>query len=178
MAQGRYGRDDARRGAGFSLIELVIVIIVVGTIGAVAVPLMAPMMLNFVYTKQITDGQEHARLIVERIGREMRSSVGFTGDSENVTSATTLQFQFEEDLGNGTSAPAVTVQYAFNSTTQELTRSENGGPALLMGRVKNLVFRDSGAGSTVPSLEIEMEVDYANDGSTDVNLWTKLYSHQ
>lgn len=118
-------RLDRNRQDGFSLIELVMVMIVLGVLGAVA---LYPMMTNTIQAynyasrQEITSGQ--LRVGLERIARELRE-VEETGGSFSFTIGTVNRVGFTKTDGvtviiDGSVLPNVSIQYSTPALTRNL----------------------------------------------------------
>jgi prepilin-type N-terminal cleavage/methylation domain-containing protein len=117
---------------GFSLIELIIVIITVGIIAAATAPIFMSGFDAFFWMRDATDTQAQGELAIDRVAREIRAidpSVDF--DSTALPTASQIKFKFPKYDGTSTTE---WVTYALQGTN--LMRNTD----LLASNVTSLVF--------------------------------------
>lgn len=106
------------RARGFTLIEMIMAIVVLGIVAAIGAPLLAGSMQVFAAAAPEVDTLSKARYAMERVARELRS-VSYTGSAYDLT-LTASSASFTRTDGTAvvlTAAPPV------------LTIAYNGGPA-------------------------------------------------
>lgn len=120
----------AGRAGGFTLIELVAVIIVVGIVAVVGANIMREAVSAYLGGKDVVQADSQAKLAIERMMREIKD-VRTPADLTTIT-ATTLTFV---DINGNT------ISYVWTAGTQILTRSLNAGTAQpLADNVSSLAF--------------------------------------
>jgi prepilin-type N-terminal cleavage/methylation domain-containing protein len=117
-------RHFAVRAAGFSLIELVVAMVVIGALLAVAAPVFSTALQAYVESNDRLGTIGKARYATERIARELRE-VSFSGGAYAFTSMTPTSVRFTNVGGNTvtvTAAPPVaTLGYTAPNVTATLT---------------------------------------------------------
>jgi len=145
------------RRQGWTLIEVVTVLVVVGVIAAVGARMMSGMFLSYFTPRDITNSDAQARVGFERMTRELRQIRSATATDLDV--ASTAQVRFNDTDGNG-------VCFYRDAATSRLMRSADGpatacgstGPQPLSDFVSNLFFRY-----------------YTNDGTTTTAAPASVY---
>lgn len=61
-----------RRGAGFSLVELIVVIVLVGILAALGSQMLGHTVQSFAFSRDVTKGDWQARVALERLTRDLR----------------------------------------------------------------------------------------------------------
>jgi prepilin-type N-terminal cleavage/methylation domain-containing protein len=150
-----------RRQPGFSLVELIVVIVVLGIIAGMGAIVVRDGMLGYLRGREITSADWQGRLALERITRELRNiaSPNYSGIAAAACGTSTFAFS---DID------ATPISYTQNTTT--LLR--NGQP--LADNVTALRFyclqNDGQTYSTVPSavyfVTVSMVVGTANTSAT------------
>ncbi|NOX09768.1 MAG: prepilin-type N-terminal cleavage/methylation domain-containing protein [Gammaproteobacteria bacterium] len=98
------------KSSGFSLIEMVIVIVILGIISAIFAQVLGQQLKAALVSAELSELTPQARLPMERLARELRNAQ----DSQVViTSSTSIRFKM---LG---SSPIPTVEYRLNGTSLE-----------------------------------------------------------
>lgn len=69
---------------GFTLIELILVIALVGIIAAVVGPFLGQVLGNFVDARQLSERERQAALVLERFGRDVRNASEYTLSNGNL----------------------------------------------------------------------------------------------
>lgn len=127
---------------GFSLIELIVVIVILGTVASMGAVVIRDGMLGYLRGREITSADSQARLALERITRELRDVAAPNYSNISATSCNNSTFEFSD-------INAVQISYTRSTTT--LLR--NGQP--LADNVSGLRFyclqSDGQTYSTVPS---------------------------
>lgn len=144
---------------GFTLIELIVVIVVLGTIASMGAVVLRDGMLGYLRGREITSADWQGRLALERMTRELRDVAPSLGGTVNIanTSCNSSTFAFSD-------IEAAPISYTQSATT--LLR--NGQP--LADNVTGLRFyclqSDGQTYSTVPSavyyVTVSMIVSTAN----------------
>jgi prepilin-type N-terminal cleavage/methylation domain-containing protein len=106
-----------RRSPGWTLIEVVVALAVVGIIAAIGGRLIAGLFDSYFAARDITNSDAQARVAFERMTRELRL-VRSTAATD-LDPASTAQFRFIDADGNG-------VCYYRNAATNQLMRSADG----------------------------------------------------
>lgn len=78
--------------SGFSLFEMVVVIVVLGIVTAVAAPFMSASFQSYFTGKDISETDWQARVALERMSRELRSVRAPAGSNLIITSASDITF--------------------------------------------------------------------------------------
>jgi len=114
------------RSAGFTLIELIMVIMLVGILGAASIPLLSNSFRAFETTQTNLVTLSKLRYATERMAREIRD-VQYTGGAYAIVmGATTLQFTKNDAAGSTVvtitgAPPLVTLQYSTPAMSAVLT---------------------------------------------------------
>ena len=149
---------------GFTLIELVMTILILGILAGVGIPLTGSLIDSMAYSIYRKDLSEQAEVILRRISREMRR----LKDSQSVITADGTTYRFV-DIDNNT------IQFTLNGT--DLERELNGQTDILAVGVTafNLSYLDDQENViTTPSVGvqgtniklIDISVTLAAGGST------------
>jgi len=149
-ARIRSSSVDARRRQqdGFTLIEVLTVLIILAVVAAVGARLMSSMFQSYFAARDITNSDAQARVAFERMTRELRQIRSATATDLDVASA--AQVRFIDTDGNG-------VCFYRDAATNRLMRSADG-PATACGATSAQPLADFVAGLNF--------FYYANDGST------------
>lgn len=113
------------RQAGYSLIELLVVMLILGVVGAAITTTTVSAFRTRTYQQQMADAQFEARLVFERVRQEVRAA-------RRVESGTpdTVTFWLDEDF-DGLQQPAELVTYQVVSTGEpgrfEVVRFDDAG---------------------------------------------------
>jgi prepilin-type N-terminal cleavage/methylation domain-containing protein len=150
------------RQFGFSLVELIVVIVVLGIIASMGAVVVRDGMLGYLRGREITSADWQGRLALERISRELRDIAPPAGGVANITNASCGSSTFAFSDIN-----AAQISYAQSTTT--LMR--NGQP--LADNVSGLRFYclQSNVQATVTPaavyyVTVSMTVSTANTGIT------------
>lgn len=134
LMKNRYGFTSSpvklrslERGAGFTLLELTMVIVLLAIIAGATVPLMFKIIDGWGIARQQNDISESARLAMDRMIREIRQ----IKDTNSITTAGADIFQFVDTNNN-------TVRFDLVSNT--LRRSQAGAVYNLADNVTALSF--------------------------------------
>src|SRR2546429_356065 len=149
-ARIRSSSVDARRRLqrGWTLIELLTVIIILAVITAVGARLMSSMFQSYFTARDITNSDAQARVAFERMTRELRQIRSATATDLDVASS--AQVRFIDTDGNG-------VCFYRDAATNRLMRSADG-PATACGTTSAQPVADFVSGLTF--------FYYLNDGIT------------
>ncbi len=121
-------RDEPHtRQSGFSLIEMIMVIITVGIIAFAVAPIFTSGFQALFWSRDVTDTTAQAELAMERMTREIRGV-----DPANITTFTSSQLGFTL---NG-----IPIVYSRNSSQNTLLRTASGSADILASRVMSLAF--------------------------------------
>ncbi len=156
-------RSSILRQRGFSLVELIVVIVVLGIVASMGAIVVRDGMLGYLRGREITGADWQGRLALERITRELRdvAAPNFSNIAATACDATTFTFS------DVTSTP---ISYTQNTTT--LLR--NGQPLADNLAVNGLRFyclqSDGQTYTTTPSavyyVTVSMIVSTANTSAT------------
>jgi prepilin-type N-terminal cleavage/methylation domain-containing protein len=114
---------------GFSLIEMIIVIVTVGIIAFATAPIFMSGFQAFFWVRDVTDLGGQAELAMDRMAREIRGI-----DPANITTFTETQLSFNL---NGTTP----VTYSRDAGQKRLLRTVSGNADLLASNVDSLTFK-------------------------------------
>ncbi len=146
-----------RRERGWTLIEMVIVIIVFAIVATIGARLMSTMFLSYFTARDITSSDAQARVAFERMTRELRQIRSAT--AADLDPASTAQVRFIDSDGNG-------VCFYRDAATNRLMRSDDG-PATACGATRPQPLSDFVTGLNF--------VYYVNDGRTTTAAATAVY---
>jgi prepilin-type N-terminal cleavage/methylation domain-containing protein len=119
-----------RRERGFTLVEAVIVIVLVGIMAALGGLMLTTAFRSYLLGRDISVADAHGRVAVERMVRELAAARSATAGDLNIGVANEIAF---------TDTGGTVIHYA--RAGNQLTRDENGGPArLLADNVTALTF--------------------------------------
>ncbi len=156
-------RSSILRQRGFSLVELIVVIVVLGIVASMGAIVVRDGMLGYLRGREITSADWQGRLALERIARELRDIAPSSGATINITNASCGSTAFTYSDIN-----AAPISYTQSATT--LLR--NGQP--LADNVTGLRFyclqNDGQTYTTTPSavyyVTISMVVATTNTSAT------------
>ncbi len=116
-------RPGVIRRGGWTLVELVMVIVLVGSLAAMGAGLLSSVFRSYFASRDITSSDGQARAAFERITRELRQVRSATATDLDIASAT--QLRFIDTDGNG-------VCFYRDAANNRLMRSADG-PATACG---------------------------------------------
>ena len=157
---GASTRFPIRRQLGFSLVELIVVIVVLGIIASMGAIVVRDGMLGYLRGREITSADWQGRLALERITRELRDAAAIAvGSCDNSISPFTFAYS---DIN------AAQISYTLNTSTLQ----RNGQP--LADNVTGLHFyclQNNGqtyttAPAAVYYVTVSMIVSTANTSAT------------
>ena len=146
-----------QRRDGFTLVELLTVIIILAVVAAVGARLMSGMFRSYFAARDITSSDAQARVAFERMTRELRQIRSATATDLDVASA--AQVRFIDMDGNG-------VCFYRDAATNRLMRSADG-PASACGATSAQPLADFVAGL--------LFAYYLNDGRTTTAVPASVY---
>jgi prepilin-type N-terminal cleavage/methylation domain-containing protein len=129
--QGLHPR--ARRGGGFTLVEMVLVIMLAGIIFSLGSVMLGKVFSSYAMKRDTTDADWQAKVALERMTRELRAVRLATAADLDIASAT--QIRFVDTDGNG-------VCFYRNGAANRLMRSADG-PATSCGATDPQVLADN-----------------------------------
>jgi prepilin-type N-terminal cleavage/methylation domain-containing protein len=109
-------RSTAFRFAGFTLIEVVITLIVIGVLATIGATLMSRGFLSYFVGREIARDDTQGRLALERMARELRTVRGTADLNIGVANQITIT-DFDQNV----------IVYRRNAGTSRLERSQDGG---------------------------------------------------
>ena len=92
-------RRIAGNGSGFTLVEMVIVIVLVGIVFAIGGTLLRQMFNSYFSTTDISEADWQGKIAIERMTRELRAIRSYTASDLDTTSGS--QIRFMDFDGNG-----------------------------------------------------------------------------
>lgn len=155
-----------RKKAGFTLIEFIMVIVILGIMAGVGLPLMAEISQAWLLHKDTREIAESARIAIDRMMRDIRRAV-------SITSADTANLQF-------TDIDISVITFDISSTT--LRRTEAAATNALADNVDSLSFTyydDSDAQIATPVVtpsdikRIEVDLTFSL-GDTQFNIRSQV----
>jgi len=146
-----------RRERGWTLIEMVMVVVVFSIVATIGARLMSTMFLSYFTARDITSSDAQARVAFERMTRELRQIR--TATAADLDPASAAQVRFIDSDGNG-------VCFYRDAATNRLMRSADG-PATACGTTLPQPLSDFVAGLNF--------VYYVNDGRTTTATATAVY---
>jgi len=120
-------KKPTKTQGGFTLIELVLVIIIVGIILAGSSNLMAQGFRSFIATRDILNENRQTSIAIESMIRDLHA-IRSTSD---ITSASSATITFNDTAGNS---------IAYSKSGSILTRTENSEPQILADNLPDLSF--------------------------------------
>ena len=142
---------------GWTLIEVVVVLIILAIVVAVGGRMMTNMLRSYFAARDITSSDAQARVGFERMTRDLRQIRSATATDLDVASG--VQVRFIDSDGNG-------VCFYRDAATNRLMRSEDG-PATACGATRPQPLSDFVTGLNF--------VYYLNDGRTATTVPTSVY---
>lgn len=109
-------RSTAFRPAGFTLIEVVITLIVIGVLATIGATLMSRGFLSYFVGREIARDDAQGRLALERMARELRTVRSTADLNIGVANQITIT-DFDQNV----------IVYRRNAGTSQLERSQDGG---------------------------------------------------
>jgi prepilin-type N-terminal cleavage/methylation domain-containing protein len=159
---GTHIRFPTPRQLGFSLVELIVVVVVLGIVASMGAVVIRDGMLGYLRGREITSADWQGRLALERIARELRDAAPSSAGVANITAASCGSSTFAFSDINATS-----ISYTQSTTT--LLR--NGQP--LADNVTGLRFyclQSNVQATTTPSevyyVTVSMVVSTENTSAT------------
>jgi len=147
----------SRPARGWTLIEVLTVLIILAVVAAVGARLMSSMFQSYLAARDITNSDAQARVAFERMTRELRQIRSATATDLDVASA--AQVRFIDMDGNG-------VCFYRDAATNRLMRSADG-PATACGTTSAQPVADFVSGLTF--------FYYLNDGITTTATVASVY---
>jgi prepilin-type N-terminal cleavage/methylation domain-containing protein len=144
------------REPGWTLIEMVMVLVVFGIVATIGATMMSGMFRSYFLARDITSSDAQARVAFERMTRELRQIRSATATDLDVASG--AQVRFIDSEGNG-------VCFYRDAATNRLMRSADG-PATACGATNPQPLADFVSGLNF--------FYYTNDGSTTTILPTAV----
>jgi prepilin-type N-terminal cleavage/methylation domain-containing protein len=146
-----------QRDHGWTLIELVMVLVVFGIVATIGATMMSGMFRSYFLARDITNSDAQARVAFERMTRELRQVRSATAADLDV--ASTAQVRFIDSDGNG-------VCFYRDAATNRLMRSADG-PATACGATSPQPLSDFVSGL--------LFAYYLNDGRTTTAVPASVY---
>jgi prepilin-type N-terminal cleavage/methylation domain-containing protein len=109
-------RSTASRLAGFTLIEVVITLIIMGVLATIGATLMSRGFLSYFVGREIARDDAQGRLALERMARELRTVRSTADLNIGVANQITIT-DFDQNV----------IVYRRNAGTSQLERSQDGG---------------------------------------------------
>ncbi|HEU5338382.1 MAG TPA: type II secretion system protein [Sulfuricaulis sp.] len=131
--QSRSAPLDRRHGHGFTLIEMVLVIILVGIVFSMGSVMLGKVFSSYSAKQDIADADWQAKVALERIARELRAVR--TPTAADLDVASTAQVRFIDTDGNG-------VCFYRNAGANRIMRSADG-PATACGTTSPQILADN-----------------------------------
>ena len=113
-------RSKAFRLAGFTLIEVVITLIIIGVLATIGATLMSRGFLSYFVGSEIARDDAQGRLALERMARELRTVRSTADLNVGVANQVTIT-DFDRNV----------IVYRRNAGTSQLERSQDGGATFL-----------------------------------------------
>jgi hypothetical protein len=153
---------------GITLAELLVACAALGLVGAAVVMIHGSVVQTYVVGSNKTEVQQNARVVLERIGRQIRE----TTTSLTAATATSLSFTLSDPV-TGIPTPGVAVTYALAGNTLTCTglcddQTVSAQPVTVIGGVKTLTFAYRGADDAV----LPFPVTPANVRRVDITVQT------
>ncbi|MDR3476531.1 MAG: prepilin-type N-terminal cleavage/methylation domain-containing protein [Gammaproteobacteria bacterium] len=121
-------RHSLKKTGGFTLIELVVVIMVISIIAAIGSRILSQSFSNYFKNKNLVESDWQPRIALERMQRDIRS----VRSPSDISTATATSFVFVDTDGN-------TIAYSLSGTS--LMHQINGGTAqVLADGIQSLTF--------------------------------------
>ncbi|MBF0425532.1 MAG: type II secretion system protein [Magnetococcales bacterium] len=151
MAERFRGNPGWERCAGFTLVEILLVILIMGILTGISAPLIGNYVEAYLQARDLNGVTSQGRLAMARMTRELREGTDFVGTPFN---STQVQFTF-----GGSS-----VTYALNGSSQ-LTRTQSGVTAILADRVASVQFVSNNDTPPVKLIDITLAINRVRGGS-------------
>lgn len=129
----------AKRYAGFSLVEMIVVIVLIGILAAIGSQMLGMTVQSFVFSKDVLKGDWQARVAIERLTRDLRmvrassnltivpaTAVTFSdtdGSNVNYSISGTQLMRNTQPLADGISGLAFTYLRSDGNTVETTTSS-------------------------------------------------------
>jgi prepilin-type N-terminal cleavage/methylation domain-containing protein len=124
----RWHSGGANRCAGFSLVELIVVVVLTAILAAVGSQMLGKSLQSFVFGKEVAKGDSQARLALERLTRDLR----MVSSPANLVIVPATAITFSDIEGNN-------VNYSL-AAGQLLRKNNNNIAQVLADDVNNLQF--------------------------------------
>ncbi len=144
-------RSTAFRPAGFTLIEVVITLIVIGVLATIGATLMSRGFLSYFVGREIARDDAQGRLALERMARELRTVRSTADLNIGVANQITIT-DFNQNV----------IVYRRNAGTSQLERSQDGGATFqpLADNVSTLTISYLRNDGTTPEAAVAANVYY------------------
>lgn len=153
---------NLKKQSGFTLIEFVVVIVIMGIIAAISSQMIATGLTSYLSNKDVLNATAQARLAIERITRDIRS----VRSSSDISTATATQFTFTDTNGNS-------ISYTLSGTS--LMR----GSQVLADGIASLSFtyydKNGSAGPATANIRYVTVALNVTQGNTNFNVDTTVY---
>jgi prepilin-type N-terminal cleavage/methylation domain-containing protein len=164
-------KKDRRSERGFTLIELILVMVIIGVLSAVIAPPLMEGTKGWTWTTQRKDLSQQARIAMDRIVREIRNTGRKADDTPCISSAAAASFSFSDVNGDLINCNSIT----FSLSGSQVLR----GAAVLADNVSafQMTYYDNNNGTTstasaVRRLSIALTL---SSGSQSVSLDNEVY---
>lgn len=171
------------RQRGFTLIEMVMTIVLLGIIAAVLAPILSTTIGGFHAARTRSDLTDQARLVMERLTREIREASPDPADITVGAGGTSLQFnQLTGLVGLADNGINYTKTYSACRTVQVSTAgnllnwdddNDGNADAILTSNLNRIIF-DYSPGTMINSGVVSIELSLDNNGET-INVYREIH---
>lgn len=152
-----------RPAPGFTLLEMVMVLVILGVLAAVSAPMLSSTFDSYFIGQQIVEADAQARLAMERMLREFRFAASYT-----ITGTDKVSFTYQD---GSVSPPGI--EYSLSSGNLIRKNTSAGTQETLATGISNLQFTQTVGGASIsPGMQISFNT---TAGDNTLPLRSRVY---